>query len=114
MGLGSLVDALKVAVSEALAGTACPQFINEILCNVILQSMSYVIKMLGFVFGVTLVFGRTKDTFIRVTKVVLLVCGVFWLLSYSGSGSKCSAAECKGCMPQNAAQNMGEMWEVVR
>ena len=33
---------------------------------------------------------------------------------HCGSGSKCSAAECKGCMPQNAAQNMGEMWEVVR
>jgi len=29
------------------------------------------------------VFGRTKDTFFRVTKVVLLVCGLFWLLSYS-------------------------------
>ncbi|MCR4732688.1 MAG: ferrous iron transport protein B [Lachnospiraceae bacterium] len=33
------------------------------------------------------VFGRTKDTFFRVTKVVLLVCGIFWLLSYSPSGS---------------------------
>ena len=32
------------------------------------------------------VFGRTKDTFIRVTRVVLLVCGVFWALSYSPSG----------------------------
>ena len=29
------------------------------------------------------VFGRTKDTFFRVTKVVLLVCVIFWLLSYS-------------------------------
>ncbi len=33
------------------------------------------------------VFGRTKETFIRVTRVVLLVCGVFWLLSYSPSGT---------------------------
>ena len=33
------------------------------------------------------VFGRTKETFIRVTKVILLVCGVFWLLSYSPSGT---------------------------
>jgi ferrous iron transport protein B len=32
------------------------------------------------------VFGRTKETFFRVTKVVLLVCGIFWLLSYSPSG----------------------------
>jgi ferrous iron transport protein B len=33
------------------------------------------------------VLGRTKETFIRVTKVILLVCGVFWLLSYSPSGN---------------------------
>jgi len=33
------------------------------------------------------VFGRTKDTFFRVTKVILLVCAVFWLLSYSPSGN---------------------------
>ena len=33
------------------------------------------------------VFGRTKDTFFRVTKVILLVCGIFWLLSYSPTGS---------------------------
>ena len=61
MGLGSLVDALKVAVSEMLAGAGCPDFINQILCNVILQSMSFVIKMLGFVFGVTLVFGLLEE-----------------------------------------------------
>ena len=29
------------------------------------------------------VFGRTKDTFFRVTKVVILVCFIFWLLSYN-------------------------------
>nr|MCR5624141.1 ferrous iron transporter B [Lachnospiraceae bacterium] len=29
------------------------------------------------------VLGRTKDTFLRVTVVVMLVCVVFWLLSYS-------------------------------
>ena len=29
------------------------------------------------------VLGRTKDTFLRVSKVVLLVCALFWLLSYS-------------------------------
>jgi ferrous iron transport protein B len=34
------------------------------------------------------VFGRTKDTFFRVIKVVVLVCGIFWLLSYSGDGQE--------------------------
>jgi ferrous iron transport protein B len=29
------------------------------------------------------VFGRTKDTFFRVIKVVIPICAVFWLLSYS-------------------------------
>ena len=29
------------------------------------------------------VFGRTKDTFKRVSSVVILVCGIFWILSYS-------------------------------
>ncbi len=33
--------------------------------------------------------------------------------SCGGSCSGCSAAECKGCMPENASQNMGEVWEVV-
>ncbi len=31
--------------------------------------------------------GRTKETFFRVTKVILLVCGIFWLLSYSPNGN---------------------------
>ena len=29
------------------------------------------------------VFGRTRDTFFRVVKVVIPICAVFWLLSYS-------------------------------
>ena len=29
------------------------------------------------------VLGRTRDTFFRVSKVVLLVCFIFWVLSYS-------------------------------
>ena len=30
-----------------------------------------------------------------------------------GSCGSCSGGACKGCMPKNAKQNMGEMWEVV-
>jgi ferrous iron transport protein B len=33
------------------------------------------------------VFGRTKDTFIRSSKVVLIVAFVFWLLAYTSSGN---------------------------
>lgn len=32
------------------------------------------------------VFGRTKDTFVRALKVVLIVALAFWLLSYTSSG----------------------------
>ena len=32
------------------------------------------------------VFGRTKDTFIRALKVVIIVALAFWLLSYTSSG----------------------------
>lgn len=31
-----------------------------------------------------------------------------------GSCTGCDPAECKGCMPKNAAVNMGEIWEVVK
>ncbi len=30
-----------------------------------------------------------------------------------GSCGGCSGGACKGCMPENAKQNMGELWEVV-
>ena len=33
------------------------------------------------------VLGRTKDTFIRVTKIILLVAFVFWLLTFTKTGS---------------------------
>jgi len=38
------------------------------------------------------VLGRTKETFIRSSKVVLLVAFVFWLLSYSKTGDASSTA----------------------
>lgn len=60
------------------------------------------------------VFGRTKDTFFRIVKVVLLVCGVFWLLSYSSCSGCDGGGGCKGCMPDNAEANMGDIWEVCR
>lgn len=174
MFLGELVLMLKAPVTAGLSAIGCSEFVILIITDVIIQSFSYIIKMLGFVFGVTLVFGlleevgimarisyvfdntmgklglqgksvmpflvsfgctmggaagarvtakifgaklvqkedrygmimelppyhkpkwgallryvfgRTKDTFFRVTNVVLLVCGVFWLLSYSPSGT---------------------------
>ena len=31
-----------------------------------------------------------------------------------GSCGGCSGGGCKNCMPKNAKQNMGELWEVVQ
>ena len=61
MGVGSLVDMLKTAVATGLEGAGCPALVTGLLCDVGIQSLSFVIKMLGFVFGVTLVFGLLEE-----------------------------------------------------
>ena len=61
MGIGSLIDMLKNTVAAGLVSAGCPDFIRGLLCDVVIQSMSYVVKMLGFVFGVTLVFGMLEE-----------------------------------------------------
>ena len=61
MGVGSLVDSLKTAVASGLDGAGCPALVTGLLCDVGIQSLSFVIKMLGFVFGVTLVFGLLEE-----------------------------------------------------
>ena len=61
MGVGSLIDMLKNTVASGLAGANCPAIVTGLVCDVLLQSMSFVVKMLGFVFGVTLVFGLLEE-----------------------------------------------------
>ncbi len=61
MGVGEAVLALKSPVMNALASISCPEFITLIVGDVIIQSFSYIFKMLGFVFGVTLVFGLLEE-----------------------------------------------------
>ena len=61
MGIGSLVDTLKDSAASGLADAGCPAFVTGLICDVFLQSMSFIIKMLGFVFGVTLVFGLLEE-----------------------------------------------------
>ncbi|MCR5511631.1 MAG: ferrous iron transporter B, partial [Lachnospiraceae bacterium] len=57
---------------------------KEDRCGMIMELPPYHKPKWGALFRY--VFGRTKDTFFRVVKVVMLVCLIFWLLSY-GSGS---------------------------
>lgn len=61
MGVGSAVLALKAPVTSALSSVGCPEILTMIVGDVIIQSFSYIFKMLGFVFGVTLVFGLLEE-----------------------------------------------------
>ncbi len=61
MGIGSAIDALANPLSNALASINCPAFIIAIICDVLINSLSFILKMLGFVFGVTLVFGLLEE-----------------------------------------------------
>ena len=61
MGVGSAIGALANPVSNALASINCPSFVVALLCDVLINSLSFIFKMLGFVFGVTLVFGLLEE-----------------------------------------------------
>jgi len=58
------------------------------------------------------VFGRTKDTFFRVVKVVLLVCGIFWLLSYGGTSGDSSVLEKIGLAIEPVTKLVGLPWQL--
>ena len=61
MGIGAAVGALVNPVSAALNSINCPAFITAIVCDVVINSLGFILKMLGFVFGVTLVFGLLEE-----------------------------------------------------
>lgn len=61
MGIGSAVGALAGPISSGLNAIGCPAFIIAIICDVLINSLSFIFKMLGFVFGVTLVFGLLEE-----------------------------------------------------
>ena len=61
MGVGAAVGALKAPIGAALASAGVSEILITIVCNVILQSFQYIFQMLGFVFGVLLVFGLLEE-----------------------------------------------------
>lgn len=61
MGLGSAVGMIPEPLSETLINAGCPTFIAAILCDVVIRCFGFVIQMLGFVIGVTLVFGLLEE-----------------------------------------------------
>lgn len=61
MGIGTLIGNIPDPLNEMLLSAGCPSFIAAILCDVILRSIAFIVQMLGFVFGVTLVFGLLEE-----------------------------------------------------
>jgi len=61
MGVGQAIGSIPDPLNEALLGMGCPAFIAALLCDVLIRSLSFIVQMLGFVFGVTLVFGLLEE-----------------------------------------------------
>ncbi len=61
MGIGQLIGYIPDPLNETLLNAGCPSFIASILCDVLIRSASFVVQMLGFVFGVTLIFGLLEE-----------------------------------------------------
>ena len=61
MGIGSAIGMIPAPLNNYLISIGCPGFIAAILCDVLITCFSFVIQMLGFVFGVTLVFGLLEE-----------------------------------------------------
>ena len=61
MGLGSAIGMIPNPLDEMLVGAGCPAVISAIICDVGLRCLGFIVQMLGFVFGVTLVFGLLEE-----------------------------------------------------
>lgn len=61
MGIGQAIGGLKAPIGEALASSGVSDILIALICNVVIQSFSYIFQMLGFVFGVVLVFGLLEE-----------------------------------------------------
>jgi ferrous iron transport protein B len=61
MGLGKAIGMIPDPAYAALVGAGCPAFIASLLCDILIRSVGFVVQMLGFVFGVTLVFGLLEE-----------------------------------------------------
>ncbi|MBQ3790777.1 MAG: ferrous iron transporter B, partial [Lachnospiraceae bacterium] len=58
---GMLLGMIPDPLNEALLRIGCPAFIASVLCDVLIRSVCFIVQMLGFVFGVTLIFGLLEE-----------------------------------------------------
>jgi len=61
MGIGMLVGMIPDPLSDWLIGIGCPSIVAALLCDVIIRCIAFIVQMLGFVFGVTFVFGMLEE-----------------------------------------------------
>ncbi len=61
MGIGQLIGNIPDPLNEALLNIGCPAFLAALLCDVLIRTVAFIVQMLGFVFGVTLVFGLLEE-----------------------------------------------------
>ncbi|MBQ7612160.1 MAG: ferrous iron transport protein B [Spirochaetaceae bacterium] len=61
MALGSAIGMIPTPLHEALIGMGCPEILSAFITDVLIRSVGFIVQMLGFVFGVTLVFGFFEE-----------------------------------------------------
>ncbi|MCR5797807.1 MAG: ferrous iron transport protein B [Eubacterium sp.] len=61
MGVGMLIGMIPDPLYNGMISAGCPMIIATVLCDVLIRSAAFVVQMLGFVFGVTLVFGLLEE-----------------------------------------------------
>ncbi len=61
MGVGSLIGMIPAPLEEALISANVHPFLVALLCDVVIRTIGFIVQMLGFVFGVTLVFGLLEE-----------------------------------------------------
>lgn len=61
MGVGMLVGMIPDPLSDWLLSIGCPSIVAGLLCDVIIRCIAFIVQMLGFVFGVTFVFGMLEE-----------------------------------------------------
>lgn len=62
MGIGGMVSSLGMVVASALTSAGVPEVVGSLLSGVVFNSLCFGIMMVGYVFGINLVFGIYEET----------------------------------------------------
>lgn len=62
MGIGGMVSSLGMLAASALTSAGVPEVVGSLLSGVVFNSLCFGIMMVGYVFGINLVFGIYEET----------------------------------------------------